>query len=261
MKIFRFLLPICSAILLSQFYNSCAPAIKRISPPIPIEKIFNHLEENVRALENFEAFGKISIESPSFSNSADFRLAIKNRDSLLISITGPFGLAVASGLATKDQLIYINELTSQVLYAKPSQKNIKKVLRVDLAFEELLNLLTGNVLIDNPHFDKQQVRVEEDQYLITQERDQYIHKYWIDIRELAVSKHHIYNRSGNLLLDLRFNNFTQQKGIVYPQYIYFESSERNEKIKVSYSKVIINEPDLDLNIFIPEDAEIITWQD
>lgn len=261
MKIFRFLLPICSAVLLSQFNISCAPAIKRISPPIPIEKIFIHLEQNVRSLENFEAIGTIYVESPSFSNSADFRLAIKKRDSLSINITGPFGLAIASGLATKDQLIYINELTSQVLFAKPSKKNIKKVFRVDLSFEELLDILTGNVLIDTHQISKQQVRVEEDQYLITNEKDQFIHKYWIDIRELAVSKYHIYNRRGNLLLDLRFNNFTQQKGIVYPQFIYFESAERNEKIKVSYSKVKVNEPNLDLNIYIPEDAEIITWQE
>lgn len=237
--------------------TSCAPMKKRISPPLPIDKIFQRLAENYRSLETFEASGTISVDSKRFKNSGDFKLIIKKPDSLLINITGPFGINFATAAVSKNHLIYLNELTNQVLYASTNQANIKELLRVDISFEELIDILTGGIVINPEGTEYQAAKVEEDQYVITQERNGYLYKYWIDIRNLSVSKNLIQDRSGNILIDLQFGDFIEKEGIVFPRLINLSNTVRDEKIKINYSNVNVNKRNLDLKIYIPDDAEVI----
>ncbi|MBM4175583.1 MAG: DUF4292 domain-containing protein [Ignavibacteria bacterium] len=257
MKFLNLLLGI-SCVLMIGFY-SCTPVQKRVSPPLPIERIFQRLEENCKSFETFEAAGTISVDSKTFKNSGDFKLLIKKPDSLLINITGPFGINFATAAVSKTRLIYLNELTNQVLYTNTTQENIKKLLRVDISFEELIDILIGCIVINPEGSVKQSARVEEDQYVITQERNGYLYKYWIDIRNLAVSKNLIHDKGGNILIDLQFGNFTEIDGIVIPRVINLTNSVRNESIKINYSKVYPNKRNIDLKIYVPEDAEVIEW--
>ncbi len=257
MKLLDLLLGVfCVAII--SFY-SCTPVQKRVSPPLPIERIFQRLEENCKSLETFEATGTISVDSKIFKNSGDFKFLMKKPDSLLINITGPFGINFATAAVAKTRLVYLNELTNQVLYTNTTQENIKKLLRVDISFEELIDIMTGCIVINPEGSVKQSSRVEEDQYIITQERSGYLYKYWIDIRNLAVSKNLIHDKEGNILIDLQFGNFIEIEGIIIPRVINLTNSVRNENIKINYSKVSVNKRNLDLKIYVPEDAEVIEW--
>jgi outer membrane lipoprotein-sorting protein len=238
---------------------SCAPVPKKISPPLPVDKIFQRLLENYKSLETFEASGTISVDSKRFKNSGDFKLAIKKPDSLLINITGPFGINFATASVVKNRLIYLNELTNQVLYAAATQENIRELLRVDISFEELIDILTGGIVINPEGAENQSAKVEEDQYVITLQRNEYLYKYWIDIRNLSVSKNLIQDKAGNLLIDLQFGDFIEKEGVVIPRSINFTNSIRSEKIKVNYINVSVNKRNLDLRIYVPDDAEVIEW--
>ncbi|MCX8010059.1 MAG: DUF4292 domain-containing protein, partial [Ignavibacteria bacterium] len=162
MKTFKYAVLIFTII----YFSSCVPT-KKITYSLPVERIIERIEENSKSIQVFEADGTVSVDSKDFSNSANFDLTIKKPDSLGLNIIGPFGIDVASAVASKEKLIFFNQIAYQVIYANPNRDNLKKILRVNLEFSDLLDIFTGNFDFSNIDKSKLTYTTEADYYLLS----------------------------------------------------------------------------------------------
>ena len=112
---------------------------------IPSDRLVNRLEIARRRIKNFEGSGTLTIKTPTFENSASFSVTIIKPDTMYLEVTGPFGITVANVLVVKKDLTMYDALHNTVYKAKTDKDIMKEVFKVDLGFNELLEVFSGAI--------------------------------------------------------------------------------------------------------------------
>ncbi len=97
------------------FGCSTTTKITKEVQPLSAEMVMFNVREQYKKISTLQAEGTLSIESPSFSNSASFEMFAHRPDSLLIHITGPFGIDVASASIKKSTILFYNKLNNEYI--------------------------------------------------------------------------------------------------------------------------------------------------
>ena len=82
----------------------------------------------------------ISFKFPDISNSVTAVIEMAKRDSILITITGPFGISVGKLYANPNEFIMNNNLQSITFVGTPTEKNIMLITNIPLSFNDLVSI-------------------------------------------------------------------------------------------------------------------------
>lgn len=243
-------------IIIIVFY-SCQ-ANKSGNRNFPVDRILSRVSDNFKMIKSVKGEGTLDLDLKNFSNSADFDLSLLKNDSLKVNIFGPFGIEVANVLVTKKKTTFLNNFSNQVIIAETKDRNLKELIRINLEFDDLMNLLTGVVRLPFEFEEQINVLTEGNDYLLTYSSNDTLYNYWIDIRYMIVSKINL-SRDNKILYECKFSDFYDIDGAVMPRQIEMQDFISGDKFKIHYKEIIINSKKLDFNLIIPEDAEIRKW--
>jgi len=112
---------------------------------IPATRLLKKLEGNRRKIKTFEGSGSIYVKSDEFSGKTSFQILIKKPDSIKISIYGPFGIDIAHGIFSKNNFLFYDVLKNRAFIGENSKDVLKKLFKIDLSFEELIDAFAGAV--------------------------------------------------------------------------------------------------------------------
>ena len=90
---------------------------------------------------NIRIRASISFKFPDMSNSANAVIEMAKRDSILVTITGPFGISVGKLYATPNEFIMNNNLQNTTFVGVPTEKNIMQIANIPLSFNDLVSIL------------------------------------------------------------------------------------------------------------------------
>lgn len=95
---------------------------------------------------------------------------IRGRDSLKITLTGPFAIPLGAMSATRDAFEFYKADEDIILYGTPDRRTFEKLLMIPLDYDELVALLRGEIprVPQQGEFD---VRAEGEVLLYTVKRD------------------------------------------------------------------------------------------
>ena len=92
-------------------------------------------ETNIRIRAN------ISFKFPDASNSANAIIEMAKRDSIFITISGPFGISVGKLYANPNEFIMNNNLQNTTFIGIPTENNIMQIANIPLSFNDLMSIL------------------------------------------------------------------------------------------------------------------------
>jgi hypothetical protein len=211
----------------------------------------------VRVLENE---GTISVDTPELSNSGSILLRILKPDSMLINITGPFGVNVARGLVTSKDFTFYNSLENTVATGTTSAKNLKNIIRIPIEFRDILEIASGTMGFDRRPKGVIPAAVQADNlYLLTYKGDDETTSYEIDLDHSAVRRYLRKRNSGEVLEDVSFKDFRKKSDLYLPTVINIERPAFNESVALTYDRMTLNSPPLDFSIRIPKSATKIKF--
>ena len=204
--------------------------------------------------------GTISVQTTSMAQSGSFTLTLRKPDSLLVNLSGPFGIKVGSALLTRNDFWFYSGLENRLYTGEMTPANLSRILRMNISFDDLLNLFTGGVFLQSDAGTPDEMGIEDNQYTFSYKNDTGSHKYFIDPQTLLIAKIEYLDTQGKLVFEQRFVNFQTIDSMQVPFNIRIVQPKERRMVSVVYSDLSINKRDLQFTFVFPPDAERVHWQ-
>lgn len=202
------------------------------------EQLFYFSKDNLRQLE---INGKIVSTVDGSKQSASSSVLVKERDSIGMTIFGPFGILVGQLMATQSNFMFYNAFGNEVIEGEPSSANINSVTGMPISFNDIMTLLRGEVPFGTNGYKK--VKTLESGEVLYAYKDQIqTHFVTTSTNSNTISQYQRKAIDGELLFHIRYNNYKNVNNVS----IAMESILQIPKMKTSISfvadEVFINEP-------------------
>ncbi|MGB2867912.1 MAG: DUF4292 domain-containing protein [Bacteroidota bacterium] len=221
------------------------------------------VQEIVRAnqdrMHSLKGEGRISVENPSIAQSASFALVLRKPDSILLNIEGPFGLKVGAALLTRQEFLFYNSLQNQLVSGSTNAANLSRILRINIAFDDVFNLFTGGIFLPDDMRAPDETRVEDDQFVLLYRLTSGTRQYWIDPVSLMIRKIQSLDASGKLTLEQTFSDFQTVDGVTVPFRIRVLQPRERQRVALSYSDIAVNANPLQFPFSYPDNAQRVRW--
>jgi len=221
------------------------------------EEILQRVRLNQDAVSTLQASGAISIESAEFSGTGSISVSLKRPDSLLIKIEGPFGLDIGSMLLTEERFIYYDSYSNRVVTGATTKKNIRNLLRVDLSFSDVMDLISGATSLTRQAVPPDSMAVDGRDLVLYFHNASSTERYRVDPERSVVTRYEVFGDNDEPILLTRFGKFSRIENTMLPHSIRVLARQRG--LSLHYDEITINKPRLDLSISIPENARRIYW--
>ncbi|PLX28357.1 MAG: hypothetical protein C0600_09815 [Ignavibacteria bacterium] len=255
MRITQLILPLIALVLLA----ACAgtPAIDT-SKPIDPRNVMRLVEERNTKVIGLEGYGKISIESPAFSGGGSIAVTLLKPDSLQLEIRAAFGVTVARALVTNRDFQFYDGMKNTVATGETNAQNLRRVLRLSLAFEDILDILTGTFgFSGTPAAVSPTAALDGSSYTLTWTTEDEVQEYVIDLDYLAVQRFTRRDSEGTILEEVSFRDFRKKSGFYLPQVVGITRPGLEESLTLVYDSQTINDFPLEFTFSYPKSARKI----
>jgi hypothetical protein len=92
--------------------------------------------------------------TPNISVNGDLKVSgatvwydaiVRGRDSMKITLIGPFGVPLGALSATRDEFLFLNAQEGEALEGRPDRETFGKLLMLELEYDEMVSMLRGEL--------------------------------------------------------------------------------------------------------------------
>jgi len=165
-------------------------------------------------------------------NEVSLGISIRVRKDSLIwaSVTAPFGIELFRAVLTKDSVYYINR-TNKTYFVKPIA-HISKVIKTDIAFNEIQDMITANPKIVNKKYSFDKINNE----------------FMLSAQDYSYTISNFYRIKQGVLIDKEnsliytYSNFSFENDFPEQLELIVKSASVNTfNLKLNYSKVVFDQ--------------------
>ncbi len=242
--------------------NGCAsvPTANLAGKAITPEMVQRTVKVNRDRVLSLNGSGTITVETPDIAQSGSFELMLHKPDSILVKIEGPFGIHIGSALITRTDFAFYNSLQNQLITGSLNAANLNRMFRINLTFDELLNLFTGGSFFAGDDNSPDSLVVEDNQFVMLYGDSAGTRRYWIDPTTLLISRIQHTDARGKLVLEERFDRFRDLGSVSLPRQIRLTQQQARRVVAVAFSSLALDAGGAPLDLDIPSNAERIRWQ-
>jgi len=254
-------IPFLFLMIITATFSSCSTGWKfDLNKPIDPGNVISVVEARNVRLRSMTANGKLSVDTPEFANTGSLSLRLSKPDSLLIEISGPFGVSVAKGFITKQSFTFYNGMENTVATGSTTVANLRKVLRVSLSFHDMLDIISGTVGFGN-HQAKGFAPgiLDGSVYHLIATTDDGSIEYFVDLNLEAIKRYIRKDGDGEIIEDVTFRDFRKRYGLYLPTIISINRPVDEETLSLVYDEQTINKLPLDFTFRVPGSARKIIF--
>lgn len=229
---------------------------------VSADRLIKRLEANRRKIKNFVGNGTITIKTSEIDAKSNFQVQIKRPDTVKVAFYGPFGIDLASAIITQQNFQFYDVINNRLYRGKLKSGVMNDILKINISFEELLDLLTGSVnLTDKLRREPDKYETDSDQYNLTYYDSSASTASIYSIRrdDLGITGYKLNSFKGKKLVNADYSKFRKYEDTPVPFLIDVNELTNNQKIKIQYRSVDVNNEIGNLKLDIPNDAKIIDW--
>jgi outer membrane lipoprotein-sorting protein len=245
------------------FIDGCAPSKPvQIERAIAPDRLVKRLEANRRKIKSFSGTGSISIKTNEMSATSTFLVEIKKPDSAKISFFGPFGIDLAYAIVTPQNFQFYDVINNTLYHGKIRPGVMKEILKVNINFEDLINIATGAVNLTNQlSSEPNTAEAFDDLYRLTyiDSSSNKANIYYVKPDALEIREYQQNDRMGKKIIDANYSNFRKVEDIPVPEKVSLHDLENEQLIKIEYRTIEVNKEIGNLKLKIADDAKIIQW--
>jgi hypothetical protein len=250
----------CTLFVAVLFFSSCAPKrsdFRLNTTETSSDELVRMVAERGKKLSSVVGRGIVSFDSPELSGSASFHSTMKKPDSLLLTLSGPFGIDVGTFFLSKDQYIMYNSLENSVITGNPNGASVRSVIPFDLSAEQILNVFAGVFAVTNSANELQSYNMEDELFVLTYSCGTNRCTYWIDPNQLLVTKYEMRDPANELLIEAKASAFTQQDDVTAARRVSVKFPKQQRQVSVAYNSMKLNATETDFSFTIPSSAKRI----
>lgn len=257
------ILLLLSFFIMAIINTSCVPSKPTFEKKVlPADRLIKKIEANRRKIKSFEGNGILNIKTPDLEARASFEISIKKPDSIKLGVYGPFGIDLAQILVTRSDFIFYDVMHDKAYSGNVSNDVLKKIFRVDLSFNDLIDAFAGAVNLTGKLSEvPQNFEITDDMYFLTytENATNMEFRYDINILDNALLRYKVIKKPAELMFEGRYTEFKHFDDVPIPLRTVVENKKNNQALLIEYKNVTVNEEIDDLKIYLPDDVQIIRW--
>lgn len=239
---------------------SCAPrpvSVVLDTDVTPASTLAALVKERSAKLKSLVGRGTISFDSPEMSGTAAFRSSIKKPDSMLVSLTGPFGIGVGTFFLSREHYVLYSSLENRVITGTPDARSIRSIIPFEMTYDQILDAFSGLFALPVEIGVPLRYEVVEGRFLLSYQCGIHRCTYWIDPSYLLVTRFEQRDEDGGLVVEAVCSSLTEDDGAVVPKRISVKFPGEDRGLSITYSSLTINGPDPSFAFSIPKNAQTI----
>jgi outer membrane lipoprotein-sorting protein len=221
----------------------------KINTAADLQKYF---EGRDKQIHTFIGSGSITIETPESANNARFEVKIKKPDSLLIELTGPFGISVGTLMLSRQSYIFYNSLENRVQRGSSGINSLKPIVNLDFSFDDVINLFTGSFLYSSIDFSKANLEIRENQFSLKEYNSPSVKEVLIDNINNNPLQYSELDHNGKLKLDVQAKRYDDVDGVSLPYWIRVILAKDHKGVTIAYDEIKLNKQ-VDCSFDVPDE--------
>jgi hypothetical protein len=230
----------CRFLLLTiLFISSCAnPKIALDTKKVTINELLDFIDEEQNKVNTLQASCRISVDSEEFSGNFFASVHYTANDSLLIAVSGPFGISAGTLFVGKERFIFYNQLTNKFYNGTIKEFENQNFFQFPLKLNEIVNIFAAKEQL--PSMKIIDYDIDADLYLVEAENSEDRYSIWIDnvIGRITRIKKNTKNKSETTR---EYGNFFKSADFYFPREISMVRPEEKQAISIFYTRVDLNE--------------------
>lgn len=214
-----------------------SPATRTDMPDVSFDEVVAHADRQSALFRSLKGEGNLQIESPAFSQSVTFEVALLRPDSLQLIFHGPFGITVAQALVTRERFQLYNSLQNRLYAGKTSIENLEKTVRIGLTFDDILSMFTGGAILSEDRSSSHTTSAEGSNAIFLFQGRKNQRRYLVDPDTKNILKVQILNTGGAPIGEQSFSSFETLDGITYPRKVMITQHEDRRRLTIYYDSI------------------------
>lgn len=229
---------IFSVIIITLSISCSSPRYVLNKDKISFTELLKGIEDEQENLISLSGKSRVSIETPEFSGNFFADILYNNNDSLLINISGPFGIDVGKMFLGKKRFIFLNQFSNQFYSGDTDIFKKKNFLQFPLNIEEITNFFTGKEIINNMKIIDYDIN--GDLFFIHGKNSSVNYNIWIDNITGRIKKIE-YLSQKKIILVKEYDKFFKFGNIYFPKHIKLSRPEEKQVVSVYYNRLMLNQ--------------------
>lgn len=236
--------------------DGCSPEKSiSITKAMSIEEIIRTIEARNAQIRSMRGYGEISIDTPEISNNGSIAVRLLKPDSLLVEITGPFGVNVVKGLVTRTDFKFYNGLENKLFLGATNAKNLRTILRMHVEFSEIINLFAGCLSFSQrpSGVTPQLMWSGSECSIIYTTKDESI-EYVVDTDYGSIVRYIKKDSTGEVIEEIKLKDFKRKSDFYIPFVISTSRPSLEQSLSLFYETLSVNDRPIDFTLKIPQSA-------
>ncbi len=217
-------------------------------------QVVERIERRGGMINSVRGDGVLTIESPEQSGSSSFELNLRKPDSLMVSLTGPFGIRFGVLSFSRDRFVFYNYQDNYAYVGRSDGSTLHDMFNLRMKFDEVLRAFTGEFF--TPAGDSlESFRTGDGGYILVYRSGAVTREYRVDGEEYFVTSYRVLDASGRPTLTAIASEPDETGPMVIPRLLRVIFPGERRSITVAYSGMEINVP-VSCSFNLPKSADI-----
>ncbi len=207
--------------------------------------------ETVRTLRGE---GVVTIESPEQSGSSSFSLNLRKPDSILVSLSGPFGIRFGTLLFSREQFIFYNYQDNYAFVGKSDGSTLHSMFNLRMTFDEVMRAFTGEFLAPGAG-TPDSFTTDGESYVFTYRTGAGRKEYRVDGQDYFIRSYRVIDSAGRPTVTAIASEPEETDGTITARLLRVVFPVERRSISVAYSDLEINHG-ASCSFTVPKSADI-----
>jgi hypothetical protein len=233
--------------LITIFFIACtSPRLALDTEKVSFNELLDYIQSEEGQLNTLKASCRISVDSEEFSGNFFANVYYIKEDSLLLSVSGPFGVQAGSLFIGKERFIFYNQMSNKFYNGSVIDFENKNFFQFPLKMRELINIFAAKENL--PSMKIEEYKTDNGQYFIKANNGNHGYKIWIDNSTARITKlTQFKDERTNYVRE--YGDFVNSGDFYFPRKIKMLRSEEKQAVSIYYTHLSINE-EIDRDNFI-----------
>jgi outer membrane lipoprotein-sorting protein len=217
-------------------------------------QVVDRVEGRGEMIRSVKGDGVVTIESPEQSGSTSFELNLRKPDSLMVSLSGPFGIRFGVLSFSRDRFVFYNYQDNYAFVGKSDGSTLHEMFNLRMKFDEVLRAFTGEFFTSRGD-SLESFRAGDGGYIFVYRSGDLKREYRVDGQEYFVTSYRVLDAAGRPTLTAIASEPDETGPMVIPRLLRVIFPGERRSITVAYSGMEINVP-VSCSFTLPKSADI-----
>jgi len=217
-------------------------------------QVVERVEGRGKVIRSVKGDGVVTIEGPEQLGSSSFEMTLNKPDSLLVSLSGPFGIRIGVLSFSRDRFVFYNYQENYAFVGASDGSTLHEMFNLRMKFDEVLRAFTGEFFSSGGD-SLESFTAGGGVYILLYRSGDVTREYRVDGQEYFVRSYRVLDSSGRPTMTAIASEPDVAESMVMPRLLRVIFPDERRSITVAYSDMEINVP-VSCSFTLPKSADI-----